>query len=87
MPNIKSAIKRMRSDAKKRSRNQATVVELKTLKQKLRASSSNSEQARELGRTLISKYDKAVSKGSIPRGKANRNKSRIQKFLAKLPKK
>jgi small subunit ribosomal protein S20 len=87
MPNIKSAMKRMRSDAKKRARNQATVSELKTLSKKLLALSSEPAKAKEAGQALISRYDRAVSKGAIPRGRADRRKSRISAFLAKLSKK
>jgi len=84
MPNIKSAVKRMRSDVKKRARNQSTISELHTLSQKLMTLASEPEKARPLAARLISRYDRAVSRGILPRGRADRRKSRISKFLAKL---
>ncbi len=86
MPNIKSAMKRMRSDAKKEARNQATLSELKTLTKKLNAASEPAK-AKEAAADLVSCYDKAVTKGVIPRGRADRRKSRIAHFVAKLSKK
>ncbi len=87
MPNIRSAAKRMRSDAKKQARNLAAVSELKTLKKKLLALSGEPAKAKEFAQTLISRLDRAVSRGIIPRGRANRNKSRVAAFLNKLSRK
>lgn len=87
MPNIQSAIKRMRSDAKKQARNQATLSELRTLSKKLVQAASEPAKAKEIAASLVSRYDKAVSHGVIPRGRADRRKSRIALFLAKLSKK
>jgi small subunit ribosomal protein S20 len=84
MPNIQSAKKRMRSNAKKEARNQATVSELKTLSQKLMTLKDQPEKARELASIAISRYDRAVTKGIIPHGRADRRKSRIMKFVARL---
>ena len=86
MPNIQSAMKRMRSDAKKRATNQVALSELKTLSQKLATFSQDPAKAKELAQSLVSRYDRAVSRGIIPRGRADRKKSRIAKFLAKLKK-
>ena len=86
MPNIKSAMKRMRSDAKKRAHNQAFLSELKTLSKKLIAANEPA-RAKEVAASLVSKYDKAVAKGVIPRGRADRRKSRIAQFLARINKK
>ena len=87
MPNIKSAMKRMRSDAKKAARNQAALSELKTLSKRLTQAASEPAKAKEIAATLISRYDKAVSHGAIPRGRADRRKSRITLYIAKLSKK
>ena len=84
MPNIKSAMKRMRSDAKKRTRNQAAVSELKTLDDKLQKLAGEPAKAKELAKTVVSRYDRAVSRGIIPGGRAARKKSRIAKFLSKI---
>ncbi len=79
-------MKRMRSDAKKRARNQAAISELKTLSKKL-ASATEASKAKEIAQSLVSRYDRAVSRGIIPRGRASRRKSRIAQFVAKLSKK
>jgi len=85
MPISKSAIKRMRSDEKKHARNQAALSELKTLNKKLTKLATDSpEKAVELAKKLVSKYDRFVSKGAIPKGRANRKKSRIAKLVKKL---
>lgn len=87
MPNIPSAVKRMRSDAKKREKNQAVLSELKTLNKKLTQLAQDPEKAKALAEKLISSYDRAAIKGVIPRGRADRKKSRITAFLAKTRKK
>lgn len=84
MPNIQSAIKHVRSDAKKRARNQAAVSELKTLNQSLFELADKPEEAKKLSARVISRYDRAVSRGIIPRGRADRKKSRIAAFLKKI---
>lgn len=80
-------MKRMRSDAKKKARNQAALSELKTLSKKLTQAAAEPKKAEQVAAELISKYDKAVSKGAIPRGRADRRKSRIAQFVASLKKK
>lgn len=87
MPNLKSPEKRMRSDAKKAAKNQAALSELKTLSQKLRASIGKPDEAKAIAQQAIARYDRAVSRGIIPRRRADRRKSRIARFLAKLEKK
>ncbi len=83
MPNIQSAAKRMRSDARKRERNLATLTELKTLSKKL-LSLTDFAKAKPVAAETIAKYDRAASRGIIPKGRANRKKSRVALFLAKL---
>ena len=80
MPNIKSAMKRMRSDAKKRERNQKVLAELSTLNKRMRRL-SDAKKANEIARKLISRLDRAVTKGIIARSSADRKKSRIENFL------
>lgn len=83
MPNIKSAAKRMRSDTKKRLKNQATLSELHTLYRKLALQAkANPEQAKVEARDLVSRLDKAVTRGIIPHGRADRKKARIAKLIA-----
>lgn len=87
MPNIRSAAKRIRSDAKKRAKNQAVLSELKSMNKKLVLLTQEPEKAKALAATLVVRYDRAVVKGVIPRGRADRKKSRIAAFLAKIAKK
>lgn len=86
MPNIASAAKRIRSDAKKRAKNQAVLSELKTMSKKLAHLAQEPEKAKALAKTLVTCYDQAVNSGVIPRGRADRRKSRIAAFLAKIKK-
>lgn len=74
----------MRSDAKKAERNHVALSELKTLSKKLVSLKDDPAKAAEFAKTVISKYDRAVSRGIIPRGRASRKKSRIANFLANL---
>ena len=84
MPNIKSAMKRIRSDKKKKERNQNMLSELKTMKKNLLKFQSEPEKAKAHAAKMISRFDQAAGKGIIPKGRANRSKSRIQAFIAKL---
>ncbi len=85
MPILKSAAKRMRSDAKKRSRNVEAKSELKTLYKKLAdLSKAKASDAQEKARELVSLFDKATSRGVIPVSRANRKKARIANLLAKI---
>lgn len=84
MPNTRAAAKRMRSDAVKRERNQAALSELKTMDQKLRRLASDPKAAKEFSKALVSKYDRAASRGIVPGRRAARKKSRIAAFLTRL---
>lgn len=84
MPNIRSAAKRIRSDAKKRAKNMDVLTKLKSMNKKLALLAQEPEKAKALAMTLVSCYDHAVNKGVIPRGRADRKKSRIAAFLAKI---
>ena len=87
MPNTKSALKRMRSDEKKCSANQAMLTELKTLRKKLDTfAKENPTRAQETAHELISKLDKAVSRGIIPHRRADRKKTRVAHLLSHLAK-
>lgn len=82
MANVHAAIKQIRKDAKKRVRNQAASSELKTLWLHLtELPKEESEKARALAQTLTSKWDRAVSRGIVPKGRADRKKARIARRL------
>lgn len=87
MPNIKSAMKRLRSNAKKEDRNQSMLSEIKTLKKNLAKLEAAPAEASTLAAKLVKRFDQAAVKGIIPKGRANRNKSRIQAFLTRISKK
>ncbi|MBI4549613.1 MAG: 30S ribosomal protein S20 [Candidatus Omnitrophica bacterium] len=86
MPNIPSAAKRMRADAKKRQTNQASLSELKTLTRKLYklAAEKDLKKTAELAQRVVKKYDQAASNGIIPRSRADRKKARVAQVLRKI---
>lgn len=85
MANVHAAIKQIRKDVKKRNRNLPALSELKTLGAKLfRLTKQAPGEANTLARDLVSKWDRAVSRGMVPRGRSNRKKARIAHFLKKL---
>jgi len=75
----------MRQDKKRRARNSKVENELKSLSKKfVMALNSKTAEAKKLGLELISKLDKARSKGMIHRNNASRKRSRILSKLAKI---
>jgi len=73
MPHHKSAVKRMRTAKKAQIRNASVKSEIKTYLKKMQETPTNTEVARE----TVSKLDRAVRKGIIPKAVANRRKSRL----------
>ncbi len=86
MPISKSAIKRMRSDKKKEERNVESRSKLKTLfkKHSKNVEAKDVEATKQSAKIADREFDKAASKGIIPKKRAARKKSRIQKRLNKL---
>ena len=86
MPVRKSAIKRMKTSRKRHARNLAVQSELKTVLKKIDGliSSNKADEAKKLIQQVMSKLDKAASKGVIHKKKASRKKSRLAKKLIKL---
>lgn len=85
MPQIASAAKRMRSNARKQVRNQTILSAIYTAKKSFRtALETDKAKAPEIGTNLISLVDRAASKGVIPKGRASRLKSRVGAHLSKL---
>jgi len=83
MANIKSQIKRNRSNEKRRQRNQAVRSELKTrVKTAVRAVEAGDEQAPEAMRLAQKRIDKAGAKGRIHKNQAARRASRLMKRAA-----
>ena len=86
MANIKSQIKRNRTNEKARLRNKAYKSELKTLVRKVRESiaAGDKEAAETNLRTATRKLDKAASKGVIHKNQAANRKSALAKQVAAL---
>ncbi len=86
MANIKSQIKRNKTNEEARLRNKAVKSELKTFVRRFRAAadSGDAEQAQTLLKTAARKLDKAVSKGVIHKNQAANRKSALAKRAASL---
>jgi small subunit ribosomal protein S20 len=83
MANIKSQIKRNRSNETRRRRNQSVRSELKTrVKTAVRAIESGDENAPDAVRAAQRRLDKAGAKGRIHRNQAARRTSRLMKRAA-----
>ena len=86
MANIKSQLKRIKTNEKARQRNKAVTSSLKTSVRRFReaAQAGDVEKAQEYARTAGQELDKAASKGVIHRNQAANRKSAIQKQAASL---
>ena len=86
MANIKSQIKRIRTNEKARLRNKAVKSSLKTSVRKFReaADAGNLDEATVAMRTAARSLDKAASKGVIHKRQAANRKSAIAKRCAEL---
>ncbi len=86
MANIKSQLKRIKTNEKARLRNKAVKSELKTYVRKVReaVAAGDKEAATTALRQASRKLDKAVSKGVIHSNQAANRKSAIAKTVEKL---
>ena len=86
MANIKSQIKRIRTNEAARLRNKAVKSELRTHARRVRdAVAAGDKDAADMAlRTASTKLDKAVSKGVIHANQAANRKSSLAKQVAKL---
>jgi small subunit ribosomal protein S20 len=84
--NIKSQLKRIKTNEKARQRNKATKSELKTYIRRFReaANAGNATEATELARVANRALDRAASKGVIHRNQAANRKSAIAAKAASL---
>lgn len=80
----KSAIKRARTTRKRAARNQQWRTRMKTAVKKVRGSKSKASGMTELKKT-VKLLDQLQAKGVIPRNKASNDKSRLTRFVNKLP--
>ena len=88
MANLKSAIKRIRQNKKRRLRNRVYRGEARTYIRNARVSldEENLDEARESAFLAVKALDKAAEKGVIHKNNAARRKSRLMKQLAALEK-
>ena len=86
MANIKSQIKRIKTNEKARLRNKATKSALRTYVRRFReaAEAGDSAKATELAQVATRALDKAASKGVIHQNQAANRKSAIAAQAAKL---
>ena len=84
MPNIKSAERRIRIEAKANLRNRIIKSELKTLAKKFRAAldAGDKDAAAVLYKEYTGALDKAALKGALHKNNVNRKKAQITKALA-----
>ena len=84
MPNTKSAIKRVRIEQKRRSRNRAVKSSVKTYINKAQraiVAQPSEETTVEAVRQALSQLDRAATKGVLHPNNAARRKSRLMKRL------
>jgi small subunit ribosomal protein S20 len=83
MPNIKSAIKRMRQNRERRILNRSARSKMRTEIKRFRGlvQEGKTEEARALLPTVFSVIDKTAQKGKIHANTAARYKSRLSKTL------
>ena len=88
MANIKSQIKRNKTNEKARQRNKAVKSELKTAIRRVReaVAAGDGEKATEAARVASQKLDKASSKGVLHKNNAANKKSAIAQKVASLQK-
>ncbi|KAM9865357.1 30S ribosomal protein S20 [Leucobacter aridicollis] len=86
MANIKSQIKRIKTNAKATERNKAYKSELRTVIRKTREAviAGDKEAAESSLKVASRKLDKAVSKGVIHKNQAANRKSKLAAQVAKI---
>jgi len=83
MPHHKSAVKRMRTAKRDRIKNTSIKSEIKSMLKRVQETPTDKEVAR----LTVSKIDRAVRKGVIPKAVANRRKSRLALMINRAGKK
>ncbi|EQB35904.1 MULTISPECIES: 30S ribosomal protein S20 [Virgibacillus] len=86
MANIKSAIKRVETNSKKRSNNNTKKTEMRSQIKHVEKliTSKDKENANAALQTAIKSIDKAVQKGIIHQNTGNRQKSRLAQKVNQL---
>jgi len=84
MANIKSQIKRNKTNEKRRLRNKAARSEIKTrVKIAVTAAEATPESAAEALRMALKRIDKAAAKGIIHKNQAANRKSKLMRRVAR----
>ncbi len=84
MANIKSQIKRNKTNEQRRLRNKAARSEIKTrVKVAVSGAAESPEEAADALRTAIKRIDKAAAKGIIHKNQAANRKSRLMRRIAR----
>ena len=84
MPNIKSAVKRVKQSENNRAKNRAVKSKISTARRPIIEGVADKEQMKKAVAEYASTLDKAVKQGVIKKNTANRRKSRAAKRLAKM---
>jgi len=86
MANTKSAERRTRANERKRLSNRTTLSRVRKAEKAYQAAvtAGKKDDAAKALRAAASAFDKAVKKGTIKRGMANRKKSRLTLKLNKM---
>ncbi len=79
MPNIKSAVKRVKIEQKRNLKNRIVKSRMKSGIKAFDAAQDNGENLSGLYRDAVSLVDKAASKGVIHKNTANRKKAQLAK--------
>ncbi len=82
MPQHKSPIKRMKTDAKRQARNNYVKRTLRTLDKQIRTDMTPEEKENLLNK-VYSQLDKAAKKGVIHKRTASRRKARVSALVSK----
>ena len=83
MPQHKSAIKRVRQNAKRSERNKARLTKMKSLVKKVRSAKTKEEAAASL-KSAVKYLDQLGAKGIIHRNKASNQKEGLTKHVNKM---
>jgi small subunit ribosomal protein S20 len=85
MPNTKSAERRARVSVRRQARNKSVKTRLRTLEKSYRGlvAAGKKDDAGQALRQAVSAIDKAAKRGVIPKGRADRKKSRLALRLQK----
>ena len=83
MPHHKSAVKRVRTDAKKRERNYMGRSLIRLAVKNVRSAKAKEEGETAL-KIAVSELDRGAKRGIIKGGKASRTKSRLAHHVAQL---